>query len=117
MHLNRPVVGMAVDASGGGYWLVATDGGIFSFGDAEFHGSTGGMHLNQAGRRHVGRRPTATATGWWPPTAGSSPSATPSSTARTGGMVLNRPIIGMAVDSSGNGYWLVASDGGHLLLR
>jgi hypothetical protein len=30
-----------------GYWLVAADGGIFSFGDAAFHGSTGGMKLNQ----------------------------------------------------------------------
>jgi hypothetical protein len=30
-----------------GYWLVASDGGIFGFGDAAFHGSTGGVHLNQ----------------------------------------------------------------------
>ena len=28
-----------------GYWLVASDGGIFAFG-APFYGSTGGMHLN-----------------------------------------------------------------------
>ena len=27
--------------AGQGYWLVASDGGIFSFGDAKFHGSTG----------------------------------------------------------------------------
>ncbi|MDE3205884.1 MAG: hypothetical protein KGQ66_16875, partial [Acidobacteriota bacterium] len=33
--------------SGGGYWLVASDGGIFSFGDAAFHGSTGGIRLAQ----------------------------------------------------------------------
>ena len=31
---------------GRGYWLVADDGGIFSFGDAAFRGSTGAMHLN-----------------------------------------------------------------------
>jgi hypothetical protein len=30
-----------------GYWLVATDGGIFAFGDAVFHGSTGDIALNQ----------------------------------------------------------------------
>ena len=30
-----------------GYWLVAFDGGIFSFGDATFDGSMGGTHLNQ----------------------------------------------------------------------
>ena len=28
--------------AGGGYWLVASDGGVFSYGDATFHGSTGG---------------------------------------------------------------------------
>ena len=38
---------MAATPDGRGYWLVASDGGIFSFGDAAFHGSTGGMHLNQ----------------------------------------------------------------------
>ena len=30
----------------------------------------------------------------------------------TGGMVLNRPVVGMATTPSGLGYWLVASDGG-----
>jgi hypothetical protein len=38
---------MATTASGGGYWLVASDGGIFPFGDAAGLGSTGGIHLNQ----------------------------------------------------------------------
>jgi hypothetical protein len=27
--------------------MVATDGGIFAFGDAKFFGSTGAIHLNQ----------------------------------------------------------------------
>jgi hypothetical protein len=43
MTLNKPIVGMASTADGGGYWLVASDGGIFSFGDAQFYGSTGSM--------------------------------------------------------------------------
>jgi hypothetical protein len=30
-----------------GYRLVASDGGVFSFGDASFYGSTGSIHLNQ----------------------------------------------------------------------
>ena len=45
--LNNPIVDMAATASGNGYWLVASDGGIFSFGDAQFHGSTGALKLNQ----------------------------------------------------------------------
>jgi hypothetical protein len=45
--LNQPIVGMAATPDGKGYWLVASDGGIFSFGDASFYGSMGGTHLNQ----------------------------------------------------------------------
>ena len=33
-HLNNPIVGMAATGDDGGYWLVASDGGIFSYGDA-----------------------------------------------------------------------------------
>jgi peptidoglycan hydrolase-like protein with peptidoglycan-binding domain len=44
-HLVEPVVGMAASASGQGYWLVASDGGVFAFGDAGFHGSMGGQAL------------------------------------------------------------------------
>ena len=36
---------MAASPSGRGYWLVASDGGVFAFGDAPFHGSTGGLAL------------------------------------------------------------------------
>jgi hypothetical protein len=46
MRLNQPVVGMAGSSDGAGYWLVAADGGIFTFGDAGFRGSTGNLHLN-----------------------------------------------------------------------
>jgi subtilase family serine protease len=51
------------------YRMVASDGGIFSFGGAPFYGSTGGIRLN-------------------------------------------KPIVGMATDDATGGYWFVASDGG-----
>jgi hypothetical protein len=38
---------MVATPNGQGYWMVASDGGIFSFGDATFYGSTGGKPLNQ----------------------------------------------------------------------
>jgi hypothetical protein len=41
--LNKPVVGMA--ASPDGYWLVASDGGIFAF-NLPFFGSMGGKPLD-----------------------------------------------------------------------
>ena len=40
------MAGMPVDPKTGGYWEVAADGGIFSFG-APFFGSMGGKHLAQ----------------------------------------------------------------------
>jgi hypothetical protein len=36
---------MVATPDGGGYWLVAKDGGVFTFGDARFYGSTGDIHL------------------------------------------------------------------------
>jgi hypothetical protein len=38
---------MTTIPDGGGYWLVASDGGIFAFGDAAFEGSTGNITLNR----------------------------------------------------------------------
>ena len=38
---------MASTPDGGGYWLVASDGGVFSYGDAKFAGSMGGTPLNK----------------------------------------------------------------------
>ena len=57
--LNTPIVGMAATPDGKGYWLVATDGGIFGYGDAGFYGSRGRPAAQQAHRRHGGhsRRP------------------------------------------------------------
>src|SRR5262245_59774071 len=40
-------VGTAAAAAPSGCWMVASDGGIFSFGDARFYGSTGAIKLNQ----------------------------------------------------------------------
>jgi len=46
--LNQPVVGMAATPDGGGYWLVARDGGIFTFGDAGYYGNALGATTSPA---------------------------------------------------------------------
>jgi hypothetical protein len=46
LHLNKPVNGMTPTSNGQGYWFVASDGGIFAFGNAAFYGSMGGQPLN-----------------------------------------------------------------------
>jgi ribosomal protein L24E len=60
--LTRPIVGMASSPSGRGYWLVASDGGVFTFGDTRFFGSTGNVHLDEP---IVGMAPTQTGQGYW----------------------------------------------------
>jgi len=94
-----------------GYWLVASDGGIFSYGTAHFHGSTGGMHLNQP---IVGMARTPSGNGYWlvARDGGIFSFGDARFHGSTGGMHLNQPIVGMARTPSGNGYWLVARDGG-----
>jgi hypothetical protein len=111
LDLNKPVVGMAADPDGRGYWLVAADGGIFNFGDAGFFGSIGGLGLNAP---IVGMAATPDGRGYWLVggdggifAAGDAPYV-----GSTGAMTLNRPVVGMAATPDGKGYWLVASDGG-----
>ncbi len=48
MALNKPACKILVTPDGGGYAIVAQDGGVFTFGNAEFFGSAGGEHLNAA---------------------------------------------------------------------
>jgi hypothetical protein len=94
-----------------GYWLVAADGGVFAFGDARFHGSTGGMSLN---KQIVGMASTPKGNGYWLVAADGGVFAFGDARfhGSTGGKRLNKPIVGMAATPSGNGYWLVAEDGG-----
>jgi hypothetical protein len=94
-----------------GYWLVATDGGIFCFGNAAFAGSTGAMRLNQP---IAGMARTASGAGYWlvARDGGIFSFGDAQFRGSTGAIRLNQPIVGMAVTPSGNGYWLVASDGG-----
>ena len=45
-HLNRPIVGISPTPDNRGYWLVASDGGVFAFG-APFRGSLGSLTLRK----------------------------------------------------------------------
>jgi predicted RNA-binding protein with TRAM domain len=105
-----------------GYWLVGADGGIFTFGSAQFHGSAGSLRLQ---RPVVGIVPTNDRAGYWLdasdggvfafgdsgfygsiPALGLHPAGSrlPNS--------LNAPIVGMVPSADGGGYFMVASDGG-----
>jgi hypothetical protein len=115
MLLSGSAFGSAV-----GYRMVAGDGGIFSFG-APFYGSMGGQPITAP---IVGMATPPLRNGVSVPRyfmVGSDGNvydfglATATTRANLGSMYgkhLNQPIVGMAATPSGNGYWLVARDGG-----
>ncbi len=106
-----------------GYWLVGSDGGIFTFGSANFWGSTGSLKLN---RPVVGITPTKDESGYWlvatdggifafgdAPYVGSIPGLGLLPAGSGGpGKHLNAPIVGMVPSASGAGYFMIGSDGG-----
>jgi len=106
-----------------GYWLVGSDGGIFTFGSAQFYGSTGNIRLN---RPVVGITPTADLGGYWLVATdggifsfgdtqfyGSVPGLGLAPAGSSGpGQRLNAPIVGMVPAIDDRGYFMVASDGG-----
>ena len=94
-----------------GYRLVASDGGIFAFGNAPFFGSTGAIRLNKP---IVGMASTPRNDGYWLVASDGGIFAFGRATffGSTGALTLAKPIVGMAATPTGAGYWLVASDGG-----
>jgi len=93
-----------------GYWMVAGDGGIFSFPSDRFRGSTGNLHLNKP---IVGMAADPDGDGYWfVASDGGIFAFSAPFFGSTGNIHLNQPIVGMAATPSGEGYWLVASDGG-----
>ena len=108
---NQPIVGIASTPDGGGYWLVAADGGVFTFGDANFYGSAGAIHLSQP---VVGMAATPDGRGYWlvASDGGIFSYGTATFFGSAGSLSLQSPIAGMAPTPDGGGYWLAGADGG-----
>jgi hypothetical protein len=98
-------------ANGTGYWLLAQDGGVFSFGSAPFLGSTGDMKLNSP---VMSMATTPNKDGYWllAKDGGVFSFGEAGFFGSTGDQTLNSPIVGMVPTPSGKGYWLFAEDGG-----
>jgi hypothetical protein len=102
--------------------LVGSDGGIFTFGSAQFYGSTGALHLQ---RPVVGITPTSDDGGYWLVASdggifsfgdagfyGSIPGLGLAPAGSSNPRRLNAPIVGMVPTTDGGGYFMVGSDGG-----
>jgi PQQ enzyme repeat len=97
-------------AANNGYLTVASDGGIFAFGQ-QFCGSTGNIALNKP---VVGAAMVPDQGGYWLVASDGGIFSFGDSQfyGSTGNLHLNAPVVGMAATPDGRGYWLVASDGG-----
>jgi hypothetical protein len=109
--LTTPAVGIAATPDGGGYWLVSADGGVYSFGDAQFYDSMAGHPLAAP---VVSITPTPDGKGYWLVGADGGLFAFGDAGyfGSMGGHPLAQPIVGIASTHDGRGYWEVASDGG-----
>ena len=95
---------------GKGYWLVASDGGVFSFGDATYYGSMGGKKLNAP---VVGMVSTPDGKGYGLVASDGGVFSFGDATYydSMGGKAIPGPVVGMVSTSDGQGYWLVDSAG------
>jgi cell wall-associated NlpC family hydrolase len=101
---------MAPTPDGGGYWLFASDGGIFTFGDARFYGSTGATHLNQP---IVAMTPTPDSDGYWLVAAdgGVFTFGDASFYGSMGGAPSPEPTERIVTTATGHGYWIIDQNG------
>jgi Cu/Zn superoxide dismutase len=105
------VVGPTGGTTGAGYWLAASDGGVFAFGDAAYLGSMGGSPLSSP---VVAIASTPTGAGYWLAAAdggvfafGDAPYL-----GSMGGSPLSSAVVAFVAAPTGRGYLLVAADGG-----
>ena len=94
-----------------GYDLVASDGGVFTFGNLPFCGSTGSLALAAP---VVSMALSHDGGGYWLVASDGGIFAFDDAGyyGSMGGKPLTRPVVAMAPTPDGRGYWLVASDGG-----
>jgi hypothetical protein len=108
VRLNGPVLDSIPSPTGKGYYMVASDGGIFAFGDARFAGSMGATRLNAPVQSLV---PDPDGGGYWLVASDGGVFAFEAPFRGSAGNIrLNAPVTGMV--PFGNGYLMVATDGG-----
>ena len=99
---------------GGGYWLIASDGGLFAFGDAGFYGSLGSAPPSTP---IVGVAPSPDGGGYWMLEANGTPHAfgDAPSVALSGNSpalsTMKSPMTGLIPDFSGQGFDAVNGSG------
>jgi len=94
-----------------GYLMAGRDGGVFTFGTAQYRGAASGV---QPAAPVVAIAATPSRDGYWEAGADGGVYAFGDAGyfGSMGGQALAAPIVGMAPTADGGGYWLVGADGG-----
>jgi len=100
-----PAVGLTATPHGDGYWVVASDGSVYSFGDATYHGGANGL----ADAPVVGMATTPDGGGYW--LAADDGAVYSFGDATYHGGTTGVPVVAMVPTPDGGGYWLAADDG------
>jgi hypothetical protein len=100
------VVGIVSTPDGRGYYLVASDGSVYSFGDAKYLGSEGNRAL---GHPVVGMAYDADTSGYW--LVDSAGGVYSFHAPFFGSARSPHPVVGIALSPSTGGYWVVATNG------
>ena len=111
LSVTRHVVGFARTPTARGGWVASAGGGVYADGDAGFYGSMGAVRPINPSSVLPRHRPAA-AIGSSHANAGSSCSATHSSSARREHQAQPADRRATTASPTGRGYWFVASDGG-----
>ena len=105
--LNAPIVGMVPSHDQGGYLMVASDGGVFAFGDARFAGSCPG--IGGCAGAAVAVMPDASGNGYWLITSTGNVYAF--GDAHYFGAPGHGTVTSAVATPDGKGYWVLLSDG------
>ena len=102
------VLSGSASATGDGYRIVTSGGGVHDFGTSA---SLGGVPV---GSRIVSAAPTPSRNGYWAVAEDGTVHARgdAGNFGGLGGTPLSAPIVGMAASPTGKGYWLLGRDGG-----
>jgi hypothetical protein len=107
--LDAPIVGMVPSRDGGGYFMVASDGGVFAFGDANFAGSCPG--IGGCSGAAVAVMPDASGNGYWLVTSTGAVYAFGDAPFFGAPAPQSAPVVNAVATADGGGYWILYANG------
>jgi hypothetical protein len=108
-RLNAPIVGVVPSADGGGYFMVAADGGVFAFGDATFEGSC--PSIGGCSGTAVAVMPDASGDGYWLVTSSGGVYAFGDAASYGAPGPQSVPVTSAVRTTDGAGYWILFANG------